>query len=78
MISIWNSDVRSVQNLYPKKGKLVHSQNIISYITSTEKCKGLNKEKNLSSTKEFRKVNANNIKIENNIEVEIHQQIIGN
>jgi len=29
----------------PKKGKLVHSQNLISYITSTEKYNGLDKEK---------------------------------
>ena len=29
----------------PKKGELVHSQNLISYITSTEKYNGLNKEK---------------------------------
>jgi hypothetical protein len=29
----------------PKQGKLVHSQNLISYITSTEKYKSLNKEK---------------------------------
>jgi tRNA(Phe) wybutosine-synthesizing methylase Tyw3 len=50
--------------------------NILHHVN--REIQGFKQGKNLSSSKGFRKVNVYNIKNERNIEVEIHQEIIGN